>query len=141
MRFWNYKLFFDVGCLIRASNRFKFSTSVPTSYHNNILLFQHHTFYRIYLLNGSKAVCSQFQNVQKSRKQKMFYFNVKMYTSILHLNHWRRFFGDFCEYHNFYLEIKQQNALQKTLKRLKKTFIRVQLSIKSRDHFWYRMTS
>ena len=43
MRFWNYKLFFDVGCLIRASFCFRFLTSVQTSYQNIILLFRHRT--------------------------------------------------------------------------------------------------
>ena len=120
MRFWNYKLFFDVGCLIRASNRFKFSTSVPTSYHNNILLFQHHTFYRIYLLNGSKAVCSQFQNVQNSRKQKTLYFYVKMYILVLRLNHWRPLFGDFLRISQFLFRNKTTKCASKDFKKTQK---------------------
>lgn len=96
MRFWNYKLFFDVGCLIRASNCFRFfyqkSTSVQTSYQNIILLFQHHII--LPYLSRNKCKKNVFLN-SNFHKKTLFVLNVKMYILILGEYHKRRLFGDF----------------------------------------------
>ena len=78
------------------------------------------TFYRIYLINGSIAVCSQFQNVQNSRKRKMFYFYVKMYILVLRSNHWRRLFVDFLRISQFLFRNKTTKCASKDFKKTQK---------------------